>query len=58
MTVNLIGALGTVIASTTTAADGTFSFDGLPDGDYSLAISDNGMIVGEGSDGGVPKGFV
>ncbi len=40
LTVNLLDAGGTVIATAASAADGTFSFHGLPDGDYSLAVSD------------------
>ena len=42
VTVNLLGPLGGVRATTTTAPDGTFSFNNLPDGDYSLLLTNNG----------------
>ena len=42
VTVNLLGPLGGVRASTTTAPDGTFSFGDLLDGDYALQITDIG----------------
>ena len=40
VTVSLLDAVGNVIATTTTDASGAFSFSGLPDGAYSLAITD------------------
>ncbi len=40
VTVNLLNASGQVIATTVTNASGDFSFPGLPDGSYTLQISD------------------
>ncbi|MFQ5426378.1 MAG: ABC transporter permease subunit, partial [Gaiellales bacterium] len=38
-TIDLLGANGDTVASTTAAADGTFAFDGLADAEYRLAVS-------------------
>ncbi|MEM8930060.1 MAG: SdrD B-like domain-containing protein, partial [Acidobacteriota bacterium] len=42
VTVDLLDASGDVIATTTTATDGSFSFDGVAPGNYTISISDNG----------------
>ena len=46
VTVNLVGADGTVVATTTTDADGTYSFDKLPAGTYSVTVVQDGPIAG------------
>ncbi|MEM6793631.1 MAG: SdrD B-like domain-containing protein [Acidobacteriota bacterium] len=42
VTVDLLDSDGNVVASQTTAADGTFRFGGLENGDYTLRITDTG----------------
>ena len=46
VTVNLVGADGTVVATTTTDADGTYSFDKLPTGTYTVTVAQDGPIAG------------
>ena len=46
VTVNLVGADGTVVATTTTDADGSYSFDKLPAGTYSVTVAQDGPIAG------------
>ena len=47
MTVNLLDASGNILATTTTAADGSYEFTGVPDGSYTVSLSDiDGMLVG------------
>ena len=46
VTVNLVDADGTVVATTTTDADGTYSFDKLPAGTYSVTVAQDGPIAG------------
>ena len=46
VTVNLVGADGTVVATTTTDADGTYSFDKLPAGTYTVTVAQDGPIAG------------
>lgn len=47
--VNLLDASGDVIATTTTDANGDFSFSGVPNGDYTLDIADTtGELIGLG----------
>ena len=46
VTVNLVDADGTVVATTTTDADGTYSFDKLPAGTYSVTVVQDGPIAG------------
>ncbi|WP_096788070.1 SdrD B-like domain-containing protein [Rhodobacter sp. CZR27] len=41
VTVQLMGADGRVVATTTTAADGSYSFGGLKAGDYTVAFGDD-----------------
>ncbi len=41
VTVNLLDSSGNVIATVTSNPDGTFSFPGVPDGSYTIQISDN-----------------
>ncbi len=41
VTVNLLGERGQVIATTTTDANGDFTFPDLPDGDYIIEITDH-----------------
>ena len=38
MTVNLLDANGVIIATTTTAADGTYIFENVPPGDYLVEV--------------------
>ena len=46
VTVNLVDADGTVVATTTTDADGSYSFDKLPAGTYSVTVVQDGPISG------------
>ena len=46
VTVNLVDADGTVVATTTTDANGTYSFDKLPAGTYSVTVVQDGPIAG------------
>ena len=46
VTVNLVDADGTVVATTTTDADGTYSFDKLPAGTYTVTVAQDGPIAG------------
>ncbi len=49
VTIDLLDAGGNVVATTTSASDGTVSFAGLPPGSYTLSVSDNaGVLVGLG----------
>ena len=49
VTVNLLDGAGDIIATAVTAPDGSFSFDGVPAGSYTLSVSDNGgRLVGLG----------
>ena len=45
VTVNLVDADGTVVATTTTDADGSYSFDKLPAGTYSVTVVQDGPIA-------------
>ncbi len=45
VTVDLLDALGNVIATTTTDASGNYTFPDLPDGDYRVAVTDVGKIL-------------
>ncbi len=42
VTVNLLDSNGDVIATVVTNPDGTFTFSGVPDGNYTIQIADNG----------------
>ena len=46
VTVNLVDADGTVVATTTTDADCSYSFDKLPAGTYSVTVVQDGPIAG------------
>jgi len=46
VTVNLVDADGTVVATTTTDANGSYSFDKLPAGTYSVTVVQDGPIAG------------
>ena len=46
VTVNLVDADGNVVATTTTDANGTYSFDKLPAGTYSIKVVQDGPIAG------------
>ena len=46
VTVNLVGADGTVVATTTTDANGNYSFDKLPAGTYTVTVAQDGPIAG------------
>ncbi|MGB5661351.1 MAG: SdrD B-like domain-containing protein, partial [Thermoanaerobaculia bacterium] len=47
VTVNLVDSSGNIVATTTTAADGSYLFSGVPDGDYTVSLSDiDGVLVG------------
>ena len=46
VTVNLVDADGTVVATTTTDADGSYSFDKLPAGTYTVTVAQDGPIAG------------
>ncbi len=45
VTVNLLDSLGRIVATVTTNADGTFSFTGVPNGTYTIAVSDNTGVL-------------
>lgn len=44
VTVNLVDASGNVVATTTTDADGNYSFSKLPAGDYTVKVVKDGVI--------------
>ena len=46
VTVNLVDADGNVVATTTTDANGNYSFDKLPAGTYSIKVVQDGTIAG------------
>ena len=46
VTVNLVGADGNVVATTTTDANGNYSFDKLPAGTYTVTVAQDGPIAG------------
>ena len=46
VTVNLVDADGNVVATTTTDANGSYSFDKLPAGTYSIKVVQDGPIAG------------
>ena len=59
VTVDLVDSSGNVVASVTTSADGSFSFEGIAEGDYVIQISDNsgelnGLTETTGTGGSVP----
>ena len=45
ITVNLVDASGTVVATTTTDADGNYSFTGLGDGTYTVQVDKTGSLA-------------
>ena len=45
ITVNLLGEDGSVVATTTTKADGTYSFSKLPAGDYTVKVVKDGALT-------------
>ena len=45
ITVNLVDASGTVVATTTTDADGNYSFTGLGDGTYTVQVDKTGPLT-------------
>lgn len=47
VTVALLDAGGNVIATTTTDANGNYSFAGLPDGSYTVWVNDTNHVLGE-----------
>ncbi len=53
-TVNLIGQNGSIIASTTTGADGTYRFDGLLGGQYRIGFDPQGLEYSEANQGADP----
>ncbi len=46
VTVSLLDADGTVIVTTVTDSDGNYSFTGLPDGTYTVDVTDNDNVLG------------
>ena len=53
VTVELLGADGTVVATTTTASDGTYRFENLRPGDYQVRVTPpTGFIVSDPDQGG------
>jgi hypothetical protein len=46
LTVELLDANGALVASTTTAADGSYRFSGLPAGTYTIHLVTSEMVVG------------
>lgn len=47
VTVNLVNASGVIIATTTTDANGSYLFSGVPDGSYTVRVSDvNNVLAG------------
>jgi uncharacterized repeat protein (TIGR01451 family) len=45
VTIDLLDAGGIVIATTTTAADGSYAFTGLPDASYTVRVTDTGGVL-------------
>ena len=45
VTVSLLNSAGEPITTTTTDADGVYLFSGLPDGDYSVVITDTNSVL-------------
>lgn len=45
VTINLLNGSGTVIGTTTTDASGNYSFSGLPDGTYTVRVTDTGGVL-------------
>ncbi len=45
VTVSLLDASGDVVATTTTDSNGDFQFDGLPNGSYTLSITDTDAVL-------------
>ena len=45
ITLNLLDAGGNILATTVTNANGFYQFTGLPDGDYTVEISDNNGVT-------------
>jgi uncharacterized repeat protein (TIGR01451 family) len=45
VTINLLDTLGNVVASTVTDANGDYQFTGLPDGTYTVSITDDGNVL-------------
>ena len=45
VTVALLDSLGNVVATTTTASDGTYSFQNLPNGNYIVDVTDDANVL-------------
>ena len=45
MTVVLLDANGDVVATTTTDASGNYTFSGLPDGTYTVDVTDDANVL-------------
>jgi hypothetical protein len=56
ITVVLEDSSGKIIATTTTDASGSYSFDGLPDGTYTVKVADNSNLLNGLSSTGYPSG--
>jgi hypothetical protein len=47
VTVNLLDSSGNVIATTTTDVEGNYAFTQLPDGNYTIEVTDLGNVLGD-----------
>ena len=45
VTINLLDPNGNIVGSTTTDANGDYSFTGLPDGTYTISVTDDGNVL-------------
>jgi uncharacterized repeat protein (TIGR01451 family) len=54
VTISLLDSVGNTIAQTVTDSDGQYLFSGLPDGDYTVLVTDNNNVLAEKVQSGDP----